>query len=293
MDISNAPVSWGVDRMDRVGLPDWRRVFEEIHTAGYTFAEIGPIGYVPDDIEVVREKLNELDLKATGAPLLAPIFDPARRGEVLTMTHKLARLVAGVGGDVIVLVDWALVVRGDTAGRSDSAPRMNKEQAKQYADAYNEIGAVTQTYGLTAAAHPHAGTFLEFQDEVDILLDTTDRSLVTLCVDTGHVAYGGMDPSALVRQYGDRLSYVNFKDLGREVHRKVIDERIDFLSAVDRGVFTAVGAGCVDFDDFRRALDEVGFQGRGCVEQDRDVMTVDAALTDARMSLEFLRKSGF
>lgn len=250
------------------------------------------MGYVPLDAAVVSAELAQLGLIPTGAPLLAPLFDDRRRDQVIAQAHQLTRLLAAVGAEVLVIVDWALEERGATAGRSAAAPRMNKGALAGYAQIYNDIGAIARRNGLKAVAHPHAGTYLEFEDEIDALLAATDPELVGLCVDTGHVAYAGIDPADLVARYADRLWYVNFKDLAGDVHAEVLENRIDFLTAVDLGVFAAIGEGNVDFEKFAKALRRTGYSGQGCVEQDRDVKTVYLALDDARNSLNLLRALG-
>ena len=48
--IANGPVSWGVDMPDTPDAPPWKTVFSEIAQAGYRWCELGPEGYLPDEI---------------------------------------------------------------------------------------------------------------------------------------------------------------------------------------------------------------------------------------------------
>ena len=57
-------------------------------------------------------------------------------------------------------------------------------------------------HGLVASYHPHLTTIVESPDELEQLLP---RTQIAFCPDTAHLAAGGGDPAALIRQYRDRL----------------------------------------------------------------------------------------
>ena len=48
-----------------------------------------------------------------------------------------------------------------------------------------QVGDVARRHGLRPVVHPHAGGYIEFEDEVERLVDDMD---VDLCIDTGHFA---------------------------------------------------------------------------------------------------------
>src|ERR671918_452152 len=43
-----------------------------------------------------------------------------------------------------------------------------------------------ERHGLLPCFHPHAGTHVEFEQEIERLAVDTDPELVQLCIDTGH-----------------------------------------------------------------------------------------------------------
>ena len=55
---------------------------------------------------------------------------------------------------------------------------------------------VENEYGLKVHFHPHVGTFIEYENQIDKLLNDTN---ISLCFDTGHHAFWNQDP----------LSYLN------------------------------------------------------------------------------------
>ena len=56
--------------------------------------------------------------------------------------------------------------------------------------------ALAGEYGLTFALHPHVGTLIETDAQVQRALEVTD---VGWCLDTGHLMIGGTDPAAFAR----------------------------------------------------------------------------------------------
>jgi len=50
IQLSNAPCSWGIEFVDAPKNPPWKRVLSEIQQAGYAGTELGPLGYLPTDI---------------------------------------------------------------------------------------------------------------------------------------------------------------------------------------------------------------------------------------------------
>ena len=288
--VANSPVSWGVDHIERPGLPPWPEVFDEIAAAGYPAVELGPFGYLPRDGELVRRELDDRGLEVVGSFLMAPVHDPDRRDEVLKTTAETCAFIAACGGSSLVIVDWGSEERFATAGRSQDATRMSSERWSAYLEVLNEIDRVAREhFGLLALAHPHAGTWLEFDDEIVALLEQTSLSM---CNDTGHLAYAGADPVGIYERYPDRVPHLNFKDVDAEGRRRAVEGSRTFLEAVDQGVFCPIGSGIVDFPGLRVALERHGYDGYATVEQDRDPSGSTGALADARSSLEYLRSVG-
>jgi inosose dehydratase len=250
-----------VDFAGAPGNPAWPAVLDGIVRAGYAGTELGPLGYLPEDPGRLREELAARDLAVTGSFVFQPLHDPARLDDVLAIARRTCALIAGAGGRYLVIIDLVGPERAATAGRSGDAPR------RPVADGVRAVAAVArEEHGLVPVVHPHAGSFLEFGDEIEALLDAVD---VGLCLDTGHAAYAGVDPVALYRRYADRIPYLHLKDVDPAVRARAVEE-LDFWQAVSAGVFCPLGSGMVDFPALAAALREHGFDGWATVEQDRD-----------------------
>src|SRR5438552_17522729 len=100
--------------------------------------------------------------------------------------------------------------------------------------------------GLVTAFHPHAGTYVETPAETKELLRRTDPGHVGLCLDTGHVYYGGGDPAALARSDPGRIRHVHPHDVYPDRDERALAQKRDFPAAVGGAVFAPVGSGPTD-----------------------------------------------
>lgn len=254
LELATGPVSWGVDFADTSDNPSWDRVLDGIVSAGYRWTELGPLGYLPAD---VADELAARGLGLTGGFVFEPIHDSRRRDAVLQTAAEVAERVAAVGGRFLVIIDEVSPARARSAGRPDAALRLDSDARTALRTTVAQISEIARASGLRPVLHPHAGTHLEFEDEIEPLLDVAE-----LCLDTGHWLYAGQDPVAAYERWSERVPYLHLKDLDGGM------ERDDFWEAVRRGVFRPLGDGCLDLPSFIGALRRCGFDGWAVVEQD-------------------------
>ena len=151
----------------------------------------------------------------------------------------------------------------------------------------------TEEYGLTVGIHAHAAGFIDFEPELERLLDEVDESILKICFDTGHHSYAGYDPIAFMDRHMDRISYMHFKDIDPLVKADVVANRTGFYKACGQGIFCNLGKGDVDFPAVRQRLIDAGFEGWCTVEQDCDPSVPGTPLEDARANREYLQLIGF
>jgi inosose dehydratase len=292
VNVSNAPVSWGMSYVGQPGAPPWRNVIREIREAGYRYTELGPIGFYPEDPAAYGAALAENGLTLVAGHVFEHLHDPRRRDHCLDVARRVLRMIAPNGAKRLVVIDHVTAQRGAAAGRPDVAPRLGMAEWKQMLDLIVEIATMARDQGVTAVLHPHAATHIEYRDEIDRAMQELDPTLVKLCVDTGHSAYAGVDPVDLVRTYGSRVQHLHFKDVNPTVRAKVVAEGIDFDRAVGIGVFCRLGTGLVDFNAFRTALEGAGYDAAGTVEQDVEPNAALNPIADAAASLAYLKSVG-
>lgn len=150
------------------------------------------------------------------------------------------------------------------------------------------IADLWQGYGIDLCYHPHVATYVEAPHEIDLLMQSTDATLVKLGADTGHIFFGGGDPVRLIERYCDRLAALHVKDVRRQVVQDVRSLGLDYRQACARGVWTELGQGDIDFPQLFALLRKRGWSGWVIVETDHTAL--DTAAESSRMSREYLRK---
>jgi inosose dehydratase len=286
--------SWGVDYVDTPGNPPWETVLDEIAEAGYCFVELGPVGYLPDTVAGLREALEGRGLQLTSGFVFEPFHLRDATAEILATARRNAALIAGVGGTHFMLIPALASAREPLAGNSERAPRLEPDQRARMLRSLEEVAKLARDeFGLATLVHPHAGTYVEFEDEIDALMEGVDGSLLNLCLDTGQARYGGSDPVALYERYADRIPYVHLKDIDGDVHARSVSEGVGFLDSVGRGVHPPLGTGLVDFAGFADALARKDFKGWATIEHDRDPAASASSKDDAIKNLAFAREIGF
>lgn len=126
----------------------------------------------------------------------------------------------------------------------------------------NRLGEYAKSLGVTVCFHPHFGTCVFSQSDIDYFAAHTNPEYVSFCFDTAHTVLAGIDPVALTKQYGSRIRYMHLKDVDTYALSK-LEGRAKTSS------YRALGHGTVNFPAVKAALEEAGFDGVLCVELDR------------------------
>lgn len=105
-----------------------------------------------------------------------------------------------------------------------------EEDYRKEAGLFNRFGEITKEYGMRFCFHNHNWEFKNNRLGLQILTQETDPGLVFLVPDLGWVMRGGMEPVDFLKEFGDRVQALHFKDF-------TFDDR-----------FTELGKGVVDFE---------------------------------------------
>lgn len=303
--IATAPACWGVDDVDNPHLPHWEKVLDEAKAAGFGGLELGPYGYMPLDAARVSEALTKRGLIIVAGTIFDDLVDPTNRDNLLKQTDEICALITRLptpethlgqrfDAPYLTVMDWGHDERDYAAGHSDKAPRLDAGGWKGMMDNIRAIAELARDkYGVRATIHPHAGGYIEFADELAQLVEDIPADVAGLCLDTGHLAYAGMDPVETLRRYWDRVDYIHFKDIDPVVFDRIMGERIRFFDACGAGVMTPIGRGNLDYPAIRALLTELGYGGYITIEQERDPKNAGSILDDLASSRGFLVATGF
>jgi inosose dehydratase len=272
--VANAPCSWGVLEFEgHAPTSEYGSVLDEIAASGFAGTELGDWGFMPVDPQALARELAQRSLDLVGAFVPVALSDPNAHHAGVQTALRTASLMrqAGFPQAVVVLADQTEgnIARIERAGRVKLADGLSPAQWEVVAEGATGIArAVREAHGLRTVFHPHCASFVETADEIDALMNRTDPSLLGLCIDTGHVTYGGDDPFAVYERHASRVWHVHFKDCEPLVAETARQERLDYFAAVRRGVFCELGRGAVDFQRFVDALARHHYRGWVVVEQD-------------------------
>jgi inosose dehydratase len=293
IQIGNAPCSWGVEFANDPRNPAWRQVLSDCAAAGYKGIELGPVGFMPEDPAILSDALAANDLTLIGGVVFRPFHDPGAWDDVWDGATRTVRALTAHGARHLVLIDSISPRRAPTAGRADEAEMMDAAEWTAFVDRIRTVAKLGHDNGLTVGIHAHAAGFIDFEPELERLLDEVDEELLKICFDTGHHSYAGYDPVAFMKRHINRISYMHFKDIDPVVKASAVANRTGFYDACGQGIFCNLGKGDVDFAAVRQVLLDAHFDGWCTVEQDCDPAGDTSPVRDATVNREYLATIGF
>ncbi len=275
--IGGAPISWGVCE-----APDWGHelpadlVLDQMRELGLRATELGPTGYLGQSPEQVRDRLDRYGMRLIGGFLPVPMHVPTEAD--MAEARAAIGTLAAAGSQVVVLAARS------ADGSYDRKVRLTDAEWPVLLSTLDELQRVARAHGLTPTLHPHVGTAIEDRDSVLRLLDESD---VALCLDTGHLLLGGMQPLELVRRAARRIEHVHLKD----VRTAVVDDS-SYIEKVRAGMYVPLGEGDLDIVGIVRALEDSGYRGWYVLEQDAALYGPPepgaGPVLDVRRSIDYL-----
>ena len=292
IQIATAPCSWGVYYVDGgpSGVP-FETFLQQAAEAGYTELELGPDGYLPEDVNLLREKLAQYRLHVCAGTATIP-FGRLTEKECGIFVEKLAGRLAQLGVSKMVVIDGTLYQNG--WAEKSQWDRGMWDHVYHAIQAVNEY--LLQKFNIQMVFHPHAGTAIEYTDEIDRMLSGGD---IHLCFDTGHHAYcnGGTergDLSALtfIKDHMKYVTYLHFKNVDGAVKKEAQKCNWSVSEAFEKQVMCDLENGIIDFCDLRDLLKEIGYSGVAVIEQDIISKTGAYAYEAAKRNLQYLKNIG-
>lgn len=261
MLIGNAPCSWGINYPTGNAVT-WEAYLDQVADAGYGGTELGPLGFLPTDPGALAAALAARDLALIGATHVHTFADPdpAATARLLEEVDTIAGLLRPMGARHLVIMDesnWYPpgaegVLTED--GWQGMIARIRAVQARAEGE-----------HGLTLSFHPHVGTAVEREAQIDRLLEETT---IDLCFDTGHHAFWDQDPLAYMARVRDRIVYVHLKNVDPAVRARVLAGAVSIEDSYALGVMCPLPDGAVDIPAVMAFLRATAFDGPVVVEQD-------------------------
>ncbi len=277
--LANAPCSWGTIEGWGQSIA-YGQMLDELVATGYTGTELGDYGYMPTETAQLAQELKARNLTMLGAYEGVYLRDPSTHAEGEQKVLRNARLLKSVADPssppFVVIADEHShdAVRFENAGRIKPNMSFSDADWKVFAKGVDHIAkAVHDETGLRSVFHHHCAGYVEAPWEIEELLARTDSNYLGLVFDTGHYLYGtGQNGRELVleglERFKSRLWYVHYKDCHPAVATQARAHGWNYKEAIGHGVFCELGQGQVDFAAVTQKLEQLGYKGWICVEQD-------------------------
>jgi sugar phosphate isomerase/epimerase len=289
--LGSAPDSWGIWFPEDAHQVPFTRFLDELVAAGYSWLELGPYGYLPTDPERLAEEVAARGLKVSGGTTFGALHRPQEWDEMLAATRKVAELTAAAGAHHLVFIPP--MYRDEKTGAFTESPELTAGQWNSFGGRADELGKILlEDYDVRLCLHPHADSHIQTQPEIERFLNETDSRYANLCLDTGHVAYGGGDNLDLIRRFGERVGYVHIKQMDPDVLAQVGAEGLSFGEAVKRGVCVEPPAGVPDPVSIVEELSTLDAELFVIVEQDLYPCAPGVPLPIAVRTREYLAGCG-
>ncbi|RRO14480.1 2-keto-myo-inositol dehydratase [Saccharopolyspora rhizosphaerae] len=289
--LGSAPDSWGVWFPEDEHQVPCIRFLDELVEAGYSWLELGPPGYLPLDPQRLADEVGSRGLQVSGGTTFGALHRPEKWDEMLASVSKVAELTAAVGAHHLVFIPD--MYRDEKTGEFSEPPELTADQWRGFGKAADELGKILlEEHDVRLCLHPHADSHVQTQPEIERFLDSSDSRYANLCLDTGHVAYGGGDNLDLIRRYSERIGYVHIKQMDPEVLAQVTAENLSFGEAVKRGVCVEPPAGVPNPAEVVRELSTLDAELFVVVEQDLYPCEPEVPMPIAVRTREYLRECG-
>lgn len=255
MKVSCHLITWGEDLLK--GL-------EEASDLGYhaceTFTHIA-LKY-EDRIDEFKELLAKHHFVLSALYGGGRFSDKEKQQEVIEYNTRVAKFLVANGSDRIVF--------GPGGPRTEGGTTL--AELRVAAETINEAAKRCYELGVKACVHPHLGTEIQAENEIDTIMELTDPNYVFFCPDTAHLSKAGMDPVQVMRRYKDRIAYLHLKDVTPD--DGVDSEKFPILTGNEAlPIFCELGLGTIDFKPVASFLEEIKYDGWVTVEIDQSTST--------------------
>ena len=269
-----APIAWTNDDMPDLGAENtFAQCVSEMALSGFKGCEVG--NKYPKDPVVLKRALDMRGLKICNQWFSSFVLtQPMEEVEKAFVTQ--CEFLRAMGADCIGASEQSYSIQGKKdVPVFGNKYIMNDGEWNKFADGMNRLGAIAKRMGLKLVYHHHMGTVVQTAAEVDRMMEMTDPEVFGLLFDSGHLAYCGEDPLAVLKKHVKRVRHVHLKDIRPDVVAEVKAKGKSFLDGVRMGAFTVPGDGAIDFAPIFAELDKAGYEGWMVVEAEQDPAKAD------------------
>ena len=268
--IGIAPLTWTNDDLPELGANiSFERCIAEMAEAGYQGCEIG--NKFPTDPNCLSVALQQYNLSVASQWFGCYFTQPECEIDIYSLFAQRLQFLNSVGAKRVNVCEQGYSIQTKSVPLfSAHRPVFCNKQWDQLVIGLNKLAQMAASRDIQICYHQHMGTGIQTDAELERLMDETKHLDIGLLLDTGHLAYAGIDPLYIIKRYGHRINHVHLKDLRLNVIKQVKNEHLSFLQGVRRGTFTVPGDGDIDFKPILEGLNWHSYVGWLLVEAEQD-----------------------
>lgn len=261
------PNTWALDDIAELkNFTSAEQCLSEATECGYSGMEMG--GLFPRKTEELKAMFVRNNIALVSAWYDGRLHEREVNEELILLMPHL-KMLKEMGCSAVVYADCSSETFSNPSSPISRRPKLSNKEWPEYGAKMTTLAEGIAQFGIQLAYHPHIGTIIESDDDVDNLMSNSDKS-VGLLLDTGHSILAGGNPVALTEKHAGRVIHFHGKDAREHILKKALDEDWSFLRSVMAGVFTVPGDGIIDFQTILRTLKLSGFAGWLVVEAEQD-----------------------
>ncbi|MDU4934860.1 MAG: sugar phosphate isomerase/epimerase [Peptostreptococcaceae bacterium] len=267
------------NKIEELGI---KETFKKVKEIGFSTVELSQVPMTPENVEAIRESLDELDMRVCATSGALKAMAPGMKMENLRDDF-----------DKIVADTKALGCKYIRIGMISFDCLGSKEKIVEYTKELNEMGKRLKEQGLELYYHNHHVEFAKYDGKyiMDIMAEESDPEYLGFELDVHWLQRGGVNPLEWIKKLEGRTKIIHIKDYR-------ISQTLDLSggmegimrSMADMVQFAEIGEGNLDMKAIIDLAGETGVE-HIFIEQD------DTYGRDPFESLEIsannLRKLGF
>lgn len=267
------------NKIEELGI---KETFKKVKEIGFSTVELSQVPMTPENVEAIRESLDELDMRVCATSGALKAMAPGMKMENLRDDF-----------DKIVADTKALGCKYIRIGMISFDCLGSKEKIVEYTKELNEMGRRLKEQGLELYYHNHHVEFAKYDGKyiMDIMAEESDPEYLGFELDVHWLQRGGVNPLEWIKKLEGRTKILHIKDYR-------ISQTLDLSggmegimrSMADMVQFAEIGEGNLDMKAIIDLAGETGVE-HIFIEQD------DTYGRDPFESLEIsannLRKLGF
>ena len=261
------PITWSNDDVPELGGgTPLETCLAETKQAGYAGTELG--GKFPRRTAVLKPLMQHFGLAVVSGWYDGRCDENDVSTEMAAIEPHL-QLLKDMGATHVVYADTSRGRHGAIWDPISKRPALSTDEWPAYGRKLTALAERMAEFGVRMAFHHHMGTIVESDAEIGLLMKHSGEAL-GLLYDTGHSAFSGGDPVAMLKSHVKRVVHVHCKDTRKDLLERARRDDMSFMDAVMAGIFTVPGDGCIDYPAILGILGDADYCGWLVVEAEQD-----------------------